>query len=84
MNINEMEIFPVIFCYNLNTEIRPRIELMRSKNKFIPLKQAFSLDKKEFAKVINASEDDFNKLVRDPAPQYERDLTFRYSKYLSI
>lgn len=84
MDLSEIDIFPVIFCFNLNSEIKPRIELMRTKNKYLPLKLVFAMDKTDFVNAINAKTEEYDKLVQDPAPHFERDLTFRYSKYLSI
>jgi hypothetical protein len=84
INITEMDIYPVIFVYNLNRDIKPRCELMKKHNKWIPFKEAFALSPDEFCKRLSVERKEFDELYHDSSPLFERDLTFRYSKYLTI
>ncbi len=83
-NILDLDIFPIIFVFNFNTEIKPRCELMRRMNSWMPFKEAFSLTPEEFTKKLNVDLSEFEKLKEDSSPLYERDLLFRYNKYIGI
>lgn len=83
-NILELDIFPIIFVFNFNTEIKPRCELMRRMNLWMPLKEAFSLSPEEFTKKLGVEIAEYEKLKEDPSPLYERDLLYRYNKYIGI
>lgn len=83
-NILELDIFPIIFVYNFQRDIKPRCELMRKYNNWIPLKEAFALPAEDFTKKIGASVDEYNSLVEDSSPLYERDLLYRYNKFYGI
>ena len=83
-NILELDIFPMIFMFNFQRDIKPRCELMRKYNNWIPLKEAFALSAEEFTKKLGASIDEYNLLVEDSSPLFERDLLYRYNKYYGI
>lgn len=83
-NILELDIFPIIFIFNFQRDIKPRCELMRKYNNWIPLKEAFALPPEEFTKKIGASLDEYNSFVEDSSPLHERDLLYRYNKYYGI
>lgn len=83
-NILDLDIFPIIFVFNFNTEIKPRCELMRRLNIWMPFKEAFSLTPEEFTKKLNVDFAEYEKLKEDPSPLFERDLLFRYNKYIGI
>jgi hypothetical protein len=82
MRIEDIDIYPIILVYNLERDIKPRCNLMKKYNKWIPFKEAFSMTPEEFAKKINISPSEF--IEGDPSPLFERDLMFRYSKYYTI
>lgn len=81
MNIEEVDIYPLIFLYDLKRDIKPRCEMMKKINKWIPFKEAFSMSVEDLAIKLGASSVE---KIGDSAPLYERDLLFRYSKYLTI
>lgn len=83
-NIIDLDIFPIIFVFNFNTEIKPRCELMRRLNSWMPFKEAFSLTPEEFTKKLNVDLIEFERLKEDSSPLFERDLLFRYNKYIGI
>lgn len=83
-NILDLDIFPMIFVFNFHRDIKPRCELMRRYNNWIPLKEAFGLSAEEFTKKIGASQEEYNSFVEDSSPLYERDLLFRYNKFYGI
>ena len=82
MKIESIDIYPIIFLFNLETDIKPRCEIMKKYNKWIPFKEAFSLTPEQFAERmgVNNSEYDNNS---SPSLLNERDIFFRYSKYLT-
>lgn len=81
MNIEEIDIYPLIYLYDLNRDIKPRCELMKKMNKWISFKEAFSMSVEDLAKKLGTGSPDN---ITDSAPLYERDLLFRYSKYFTI
>jgi hypothetical protein len=81
MNIEEIDIYPLIYLYDLNRDIKPRCELMKKMKKCIPFKEAFSMSVEDLANKLGASNP---ASVGDSGPLYERDLLFRYSKYYTI
>jgi len=82
-NILDLDIFPIIFVFNFNRDIKPRCELMRKYNTWIPMKEAFGLNPEEFVKKIGGSIQEYNSFV-ESSPMYERDLLYRYNKYYGI
>lgn len=83
-NILELEIFPVIFVFNFYRDIKPRCEIMRRKENWLPLKEAFALSPQKFAEKIGVTEEEYNRYVENSAPLYERDLLFKYNKYFGM
>jgi hypothetical protein len=83
-NILDLDIFPIIFVFNFYRDIKPRCELMRKYNNWIPLKEAFALSTEEFTKKVGGSLEEYNSFVEDSSPLYERDLLYRYNKYYGI
>lgn len=83
-NILELDIFPIIFVFNFHKDIKPRCELMRKYNNWIPLKEAFALNSEDFVKQIGGSIEEYNSFVEDSSPLYERDLLYRYNKFYGI
>ena len=83
-NILELEIFPIIFVFNFNKDIKPRCELMRKYNKWIPFKSAFSLTPEDFVQKIGVDLKEYESFKEDSSPLYERDLLYRYNKYHGI
>jgi hypothetical protein len=81
MNIEEVDIYPLIFLYDLKRDIKPRCEIMKKMNKWIPFKEAFSISVEDLAIKLGAGSVEE---IENSAPLYERDLLFRYSKYLTI
>jgi len=81
MNIEEIDIYPLIYLYDLKRDIKPRCELMKKMNNWIPFKEAFSMSVEDLAKRLGTVN---NINVDDSAPLFERDLLFRYSKYYTI
>jgi hypothetical protein len=81
MNIEEIDIYPLIYLYDLNRDIKPRCEMMKQMKKWIPFKEAFSMSVEDLAKKLGAVNPTS---VGDSGPLYERDLLFRYSKYYTI
>lgn len=81
MDIETIDIYPLIYVYNLERDIKPRCELMKKYNNWLPFSEAFAMTVDELALKLGANQtevtkvDDFN---------YERDLLFRYSKYVTI
>ncbi len=83
IKIEETDIYPVIFVFDLETDIKPRCELMKFHNKWIPLKEAFSLSFEEFIERLGLTKDNYKKHSSE-SPLRERDVLFRYSKYLTF
>ena len=82
MDIEEVDIYPLIYTFNLNRDIKPRCELMKKYNKWLPFSEAFSMSVEDLAKKLGEENVEVSK--EDGSPLYERDLLFRYSKYLTI
>ena len=82
MDIEEIDIYPLIYAYNLNRDIKPRCELMKKYNKWLPFSEAFSMSVEDLAKKLG--EENYQVQSDSGSPLYERDLLFRYSKYLTI
>lgn len=83
-NILDLEIFPIIFVFNFQKDIKPRCELMRRYNKWISFKEAFALPAEDFVNKVGGSIEEFNSLIENPSPLYERDLLYKYNKYYGI
>jgi hypothetical protein len=83
MNIEEIDIYPLIYLYDLNRDIKPRCELMKNMNKWITFKEAFSMSVEDLAKRLGTV-NNVNVVDSTSAPLFERDLLFRYSKYYTI
>ncbi len=76
IHIEDIEIYPIIFVFNLNKDIKPRCELMKKYNKWIPFKEVFSLTPEEFINRIGAKKEDY--VEYESGPLHERDIMFRY------
>jgi hypothetical protein len=83
LKIENIDIYPLIYLYNLATDIKPRCEVMKKYNKWIPLKEAFSISPADFQQRLGISAQEYEGYKED-SPLHERDLLFRYSKYLII
>jgi hypothetical protein len=83
LKIENIDIYPLIYVFNLATDIKPRCEVMRKYNKWLPFKEAFSISPEEFQKRMGISNQEYEGFT-EPSPLQERDLMFRYSKYLLI
>jgi hypothetical protein len=83
MNIEEVDIYPIIYIFDLNRDIIPRVNLMKKNNQWLPFKEAFSMSLEELAQKLNSKET-ISTNFDASAPLYERDLLFRYSKYSTI
>jgi hypothetical protein len=66
----------------LNRDIRPRCELMKKHNKWLPMSEAFSMSVEELADKLGIDRKEIK--VEPIGPLYERDLLFRYSKYITL
>lgn len=83
-NILDLDIFPIIFVFNFQQDIKPRCQLMRRYNKWIPFKEAFALPVEDFVNQVGGTIEEFNSLIENPSPLYERDLLYKYNKYYGI
>ncbi len=81
-DIEETDIYPLIYTFNLNKDIKPRCELMKKYDKWIPLNEAFSMSVEELAAKLEVDVKEITK--EEDSPLNERDLLFKYSKYLTI
>jgi hypothetical protein len=82
MKIESTDIYPLIYVFNLDTDIKPRCEIMKKYNKWIPFKEAFSLTADQFAEKMGVNKSEFDSYA-SPSLLHERDVFFRYSKYLT-
>jgi hypothetical protein len=82
MKIENTDIYPIIYVFNLETDIKPRCEIMKKYNKWIPFKEAFSLPLDQFAEKMGVKKSEVDSLT-SPSMLHERDIFFRYSKYLT-
>jgi hypothetical protein len=83
LKIENIDIYPLIYVFNLATDIKPRCEVMKKCNKWIPFKEAFSISPSEFQSRMGITATEYDSFV-EPSPLHERDLMFRYSKYLIL
>jgi hypothetical protein len=81
--IENIDIYPLIYAFNLATDIKPRCEVMKMQNKWIPFNEAFSISPTEFQSKLGVSSQEYENL-KEASPLHERDLMFRYSKYLVL
>lgn len=84
MDIEDIDIYPLIYVYNLQKDIKPRCELMKKYNKWLPFNEAFSMSIEDLAEKLNVKAEDKAIKPSDASPLQERDLLFRYSKYHTI
>jgi hypothetical protein len=86
LNIEEIDIYPIIYVYDLKRDIIPRCEMMKRANKWLPFKEAFSMSLEDLAKKLTISTEGLNSLNTgsENSPVYEREMLFKYSKYHTI
>lgn len=82
IEIEDLDIYPMIYCYSLKNDIKPRCELMKKANKSIPYSEAFSMTLDQLAEKLGVDKKDI--AGAEDKGLFERDLMFRYSKYITI
>jgi len=82
MDIEDIDIYPLIYVFNLERDIKPRCELMKKYNTWLPFSQVFSLSMPELAEKLGAKQEEIS--LQGTPLSNERDLLFKYSKYHTI
>jgi hypothetical protein len=81
-DVEDIEIYPLIYVFNLNKDIRPRCEMMKKTGKWIPLNEAFSMSVEDLAQKLGLDKKEIPSY--EDSSLHERDLLFKYSKYITI
>jgi hypothetical protein len=81
-DIEDIDIYPLIYCYSLKDDIKPRCEIMKKANKWLPFAEAFSITVDQLAEKLGVDKKDI--ISTEDKGLFERDLMFRYSKYITI